>query len=95
VHAVGYRLVRRRARPLAAEGFLVPDKRPIDARLVAGAALFGTGWGLSGFCPGPLVVSLAAGAAPTFVFALFTVLGIVIVNAVDARRPAVAADARR
>ncbi|HZY33614.1 MAG TPA: DUF6691 family protein, partial [Rhodanobacter sp.] len=51
--AVGYRLVLRRPRPLLAERFQWPTSRRIDVRLVGGAALFGIGWGIAGYCPGP------------------------------------------
>ena len=59
--AVGYRLVLRRTRPLLAERFQWPTSRRIDARLVGGAALFGIGWGIAGYCPGPALASLGAG----------------------------------
>ena len=52
-------LVLRRAAPLLETKFLVPTSHAIDARLVSGAAIFGVGWGLSGYCPGPAVVALA------------------------------------
>ena len=60
--AVGYRLVLRRPRPLLAERFQWPMSRRIDARLIGGAALFGIGWGIAGYCPGPALASLGAGA---------------------------------
>jgi uncharacterized protein len=59
--AVGYRLLLRRPRPLLAERFQWPVSRRIDARLVGGAALFGIGWGIAGYCPGPALASLGAG----------------------------------
>jgi uncharacterized protein len=59
--AVGYRLVLRRPRPLLAERFQWPTLRRIDVRLVGGAALFGIGWGIAGYCPGPALASLGAG----------------------------------
>ena len=58
---------RRLARPVLAEAFDRPAKTAIDARLVGGALLFGTGWGLVGFCPGPAIASLAYGLAPSLV----------------------------
>lgn len=61
VHLVAYRLIRRRAAPLLAPGFSVPSSDRIDRRLVIGAAVFGLGWGLAGYCPGPALVSLATG----------------------------------
>ena len=46
-------------RPLFGEHFSLPDRSDLDARLIAGAALFGVGWGIAGLCPGPAVASLA------------------------------------
>jgi uncharacterized membrane protein YedE/YeeE len=65
---IGYRLVLRRQRPILAERFYLPTAKDIDTRLLAGAALFGIGWGLSGFCPGPAVTSLALAAKGTLAF---------------------------
>lgn len=64
----GFALVRRRARPLFAETFQVPTRTAIEPRLLAGAALFGLGWGLAGFCPGPALAALASGLAPVWLF---------------------------
>ena len=76
VTLVGYRLVLRRAKPVLAEQFHLPAVRAIDARLVSGAALFGVGWGLSGFCPGPAITSLALLAKGTLVFVPTMLAGI-------------------
>jgi uncharacterized protein len=75
VHALGYRVVRRRAAPLADEHFWVPEPKRIDARLLVGAALFGVGWGLSGYCPGPALVSLTSALPGVVVFVLALVIG--------------------
>ena len=64
----GYRLVLRRQRPLLTDGFLLPTLKDVDVRLVVGGSLFGIGWGLSGFCPGPAIVSLPLLAKGTLVF---------------------------
>ena len=61
VHGVLYRVVRRGSMPLFADRFSVPERRDIDGPLLVGAALFGIGWGISGVCPGPGLVVLAAG----------------------------------
>jgi uncharacterized protein len=53
--------VSKRGRPLLEDVLAVPTDGPIDARLVGGAAIFGLGWGLAGYCPGPALVSLGAG----------------------------------
>lgn len=60
VHALAYVVQRRWSRPLLADRWQVPSRRDLDAKLVGGAALFGVGWGLSGYCPGPALASLGA-----------------------------------
>lgn len=61
VHGAGYwLLVRRREKPLWAPSFEVPAETKVNVPLIAGSAVFGVGWGLGGFCPGPAVVALAA-----------------------------------
>ncbi|HEX3380746.1 MAG TPA: DUF6691 family protein [Paraburkholderia sp.] len=57
---VAFRLVLRRGSPLLETSFDLPATKTIDARLVGGALIFGLGWGLSGFCPGPAIALLAA-----------------------------------
>ncbi len=76
VTLIGYRLVLRAPKPLLAARFYLPAAKDIDARLIAGAALFGIGWGLSGFCPGPAVTSLALLAKGTLVFVPAMLAGI-------------------
>jgi uncharacterized membrane protein YedE/YeeE len=68
VTLVGYRLVLRRQSPILDERFRLPTRNDIDPRLIGGAALFGVGWGLSGFCPGPAITSLFLLAKGTLVF---------------------------
>lgn len=69
VHLVGFRLViRRRARPIFGARFELPSPRGVDRRLLAGAALFGVGWGLVGLCPGPALVSIARGSSSILIF---------------------------
>mgnify|MGYP004207287483 FL=1 len=68
-------LVLKRAAPLMADSFSLPLTAALDTRLIAGAILFGTGWGLSGYCPGPAVVSLLYGYKSTFVFFVAMLLG--------------------
>jgi uncharacterized membrane protein YedE/YeeE len=67
-HAMLYRLIRKRPTPLFSAAFSVPTRKDIDARLLGGAALFGIGWGLSGFCPGPAITSLASGQMSVLIF---------------------------
>lgn len=72
---VGYPLVQRRARPVLSLHFALPTRKDIDLPLICGALLFGFGWGLSGYCPGPLWTSLAGLARGTLIFAAFMVAG--------------------
>ena len=68
VHAVARRLVLRRGKPFGAASFDEPTATSVDARLVAGAATFGVGWGVTGYCPGPALVALGTGSVPALVF---------------------------
>lgn len=63
-----YRIITQRRTPLFAARFLLPTRNDIDAKLVVGAGLFGVGWGLGGFCPGPALTSAGGVVAPALVF---------------------------
>ena len=65
---VGFRWVFRRVRPVHIDRFHLPTGRDVDRPLVLGSAVFGLGWGLSGFCPGPAVTALPLLAGGTIVF---------------------------
>jgi uncharacterized membrane protein YedE/YeeE len=96
VTAIGYRLVFRGSKPLFEPTFDVPTRRTIDLPLVTGAALFGIGWGIVGFCPGGLVPALGLGRVEPWVFLAGMVAGIVAVRvarmgASKGERPASAA----
>lgn len=75
VHMVLLRVILRRKAPLYDLRFHLPTRRDIDWRLVLGAAIFGAGWGLGGYCPGPGLVSLGAGLLPALVFIAAMALG--------------------
>lgn len=75
VFALGFLLVKRSGRPLMAAKFEIPTRRDIDPKLVIGAALFGIGWGLAGFCPGPALTGLAFGLTKVYVFVAAMVAG--------------------
>jgi hypothetical protein len=68
----GFLAIRRwaatRTRPLLASEFVWPRASDVDARLIAGAALFGVGWGLAGYCPGPVLAALGAGVSEAIYF---------------------------
>lgn len=76
VYALAFRLVMRRRAPIAAATFHVPPKRPLDRRLAVGAVLFGAGWGLGGYCPGPGLVGAATGNIAPLTFVASMVVGI-------------------
>jgi uncharacterized membrane protein YedE/YeeE len=65
---VGFRFVLQRSRPLFAERFHLPTRRELDLRIVAGPAIFGVGWGLAGFCPGPALTALGFGSRASVIF---------------------------
>jgi len=73
-----FRLIFKRPRPVLADEFELPTKKDLDARLLGGSALFGVGWGLSGFCPGPAVTALATGLTPVFAFVVAMIAGMAI-----------------
>ena len=73
--AIGYRLVLGRGRPLFEGKFNLPTARNLDARLIGGSALFGVGWGISGFCPGGALPALGTGNANVFVFVAALIAG--------------------
>ena len=75
VTTVAFRLVLRRPRPVLDERFHLPQSRTIDRRLVLGAALFGLGWGLAGYCPGPALVALGGGLREALYFVPAMLLG--------------------
>ena len=68
VAGVLFALARKRAAPLAARGFQWPTRKDIDARLVIGSALFGIGWALAGYCPGPALTALGTLSLEAWVF---------------------------
>ena len=73
----GFWLAQKRATPFFSDMFHMPTRTDFDARLIAGAATFGVGWGLGGFCPGPAVTSLALGSTGTLIFIATMLLGMI------------------
>ncbi len=70
--------VRNMRRPVLDDTFHMPTNTWIDGRLILGSAIFGIGWGLGGFCPGPAIASLSLGLTQTFLFVAFMVAGMVL-----------------
>jgi uncharacterized protein len=78
IGAAGFAVATRRAMTLLGTPMLLPTARGIDRRLVFGSLLFGVGWGLAGFCPGPALVALGAGYLKALVFVAAMIAGMLI-----------------
>ena len=78
VHMTAYRLIRKRASPLLAAEFEIPINRTIDRKLAVGAAIFGVGWGLAGYCPGPAIVSVASLYEKPILFVITMAIGMLV-----------------
>jgi uncharacterized protein len=86
VGLVAFALAKRRQRTLLGGPMMLPTATDIDRRLLGGSALFGLGWGLAGFCPGPAVVSLGLGDTRVLVFVTAMLAGMAIFDALEALR---------
>lgn len=84
---IGYRLVLRRPRPIFGGTFHLPTATGIDARIIAGPVIFGVGWGMAGFCPGPAFTALPTGGAPAWLFVAAMLIGMGVARRL-ADRPA-------
>lgn len=88
---IGYRLVLSRLRrPLLLPGFQLPTRQDIDRDLLLGAATFGVGWGIGGFCPGPAWNALSLAAPGTLVFLPAMLAGMALATLLRDRRTAIA-----
>ncbi|HEY8975898.1 MAG TPA: DUF6691 family protein [Burkholderiaceae bacterium] len=83
---VAFAAARRRKTSVLGEAMQLPTKSGLDRRLVAGALLFGTGWGLAGFCPGPAIVALGVGEPKAVVFVAAMLAGMVLFAFFERRR---------
>ena len=77
VHSLSYRFIVKRPSPLFTADFQIPGRRPVGGRLLLGAALFGVGWGVGGFCPGPGIVSSSTLSLPAVVFVATMLVGMI------------------
>lgn len=82
---IGFRLVLRRDAPIVGGTFHLPAKNDIDSRIIVGPAIFGVGWGLGGFCPGPALTALGLGEAGTLAFLPAMFLGMWAARAASER----------
>jgi uncharacterized membrane protein YedE/YeeE len=81
----GFAWLRRRGRTLDGHALPPPPGTTIDRRLLAGSALFGVGWGLAGYCPGPALANLAHGTLEAVVFVVAMLAGSQLVRLLDRR----------
>jgi uncharacterized protein len=77
-------MILRRSKPLLAPQFSLPTNTRIDRRLILGAVIFGAGWGLAGFCPGPALAALASASPGVILFVVAMILGQWLVSRFEA-----------
>ena len=83
VMAIAWRIQARMAQPLLAAKFALPDRSDLTPRLIGGAALFGTGWGIAGLCPGPGFAALVIVPAKAAAFVAAMLAGMMIVRLIE------------
>lgn len=83
VHLPAYRWIRHRPAPLLEAEFKVSTVRTVDVRLILGAGIFGVGWGLSGYCPGPAIAALGSASARSVLFVVAMVVGMSVFHVLD------------
>jgi uncharacterized membrane protein YedE/YeeE len=88
VGLVAFAVAKRRTTSLLGQPMRLPTARRIDARLVGGSLLFGIGWGLAGFCPGPALVALGMGESKALVFVAAMLAGMGLFELIERLRAA-------
>jgi uncharacterized membrane protein YedE/YeeE len=83
VHFVTYKIIRKRISPLFDKGWHVPTKKDVTPSLVAGSFIFGVGWALGGFCPGPAITSIASFDETPVIFVISMLIGMFIFRIAD------------
>jgi uncharacterized membrane protein YedE/YeeE len=84
-HSILYRLVRRRESPLFSSHWFIPAKTSVTPQLLIGAAIFGIGWGLTGYCPAPAITSLASLSVQPVAFVAAMLVGMFLYRSVEKR----------
>lgn len=87
IASIAFLAARRRSVSLLGAAMRLPSAREIDRRLVLGSLVFGVGWGIAGFCPGPGLVALGMGKSKAFVFALAMLAGMGLFELIEHRAP--------
>ncbi len=85
VGLLAFAVAKKRTTSFLGGAMQLPTARDIDKRLVIGSMVFGVGWGLAGFCPGPAIVSMGAGEPKAFVFVLAMLAGMALFELLESR----------
>jgi uncharacterized membrane protein YedE/YeeE len=85
IGAVAFTIAKKRQRSLLGAPMRLSSATELDKRLLLGSLVFGIGWGLSGFCPGPAVVSAAAGQTKAWIFVASMLAGMTLYNMIERR----------
>jgi uncharacterized membrane protein YedE/YeeE len=88
VGALAFAIAGRRTTSMIGLDMKLPNSRQLDRRLMAGSVLFGIGWGIAGFCPGPGLVALGMGESKALIFVAAMVAGMGIFELIERRRQA-------
>lgn len=88
---IGYRLILAKPEPVLDTRFHISTNRKIDAKLIAGSAIFGIGWGIAGFCPGGALPALGTGSVEVALFVGALLVGMFVAKALPSTRPQSAA----
>jgi hypothetical protein len=83
VTLVSFHFVLKRKRPVLSPSFLLSGKTVIDGRILGGAAIFGIGWGIYGYCPGPALSALVYLDSKTGIFVVSMLVGMAVANRVS------------
>jgi hypothetical protein len=84
-HFITYQIIRKRSKPLLDSQWHVPTKKKITPALIIGSALFGIGWGISGFCPGPAITSLASFELRPYLFVISMLAGMYLFKKINSK----------
>lgn len=74
-HSISFHLIKHRESPILGGNFHLPTSKDIDWKLITGASIFGVGWGIGGFCPGPAFTSLGSGNQESYIFVFSMLIG--------------------
>ncbi len=75
VTVLSFHFILKQKKPLWGESFYLPLKQYVDVKLISGASIFGIGWGIAGYCPGPAIAAISSSSANPLIFFLFFVIG--------------------